>query len=81
MCYFSDSEIPASETLETVIMKTMQNIDPVPDRSKQQGKKQIQDSQKPCNFAHLEGKSQRYNKKVYNVTCFVLLCRVLKFNS
>uniref|UniRef100_A0A493TJ58 Centlein n=1 Tax=Anas platyrhynchos platyrhynchos TaxID=8840 RepID=A0A493TJ58_ANAPP len=71
----SDSEIPASETLETVIMKTVQNIDPVPDRSKQQGKKQIQDSQKPCNIAHLEGKRQRYNKKVYNVTCFVLLCR------
>ncbi|XP_047907294.2 centlein isoform X2 [Anser cygnoides] len=62
----SDSEIPASETLETVIMKTMQNIDPVPDRSKQQGKKQIQDSQKPCNFAHLEGKSQRYNKKIHS---------------
>ncbi|XP_035166015.1 centlein isoform X6 [Oxyura jamaicensis] len=62
----SDSEIPASETLETVIMKTVQNIDPVPDRSKQQGKKQIQDSQKPCNIAHLEGKSQRYNKKIHS---------------
>nr|XP_038027197.1 centlein isoform X6 [Anas platyrhynchos] len=62
----SDSEIPASETLETVIMKTVQNIDPVPDRSKQQGKKQIQDSQKPCNIAHLEGKRQRYNKKSHS---------------
>ncbi|XP_068523853.1 centlein isoform X4 [Anas acuta] len=62
----SDSEIPASETLETVIMKTVQNIDPVPDRSKQQGKKQIQDSQKPCNIAHLEGKRQRYNKKIHS---------------
>ncbi|XP_019326301.1 PREDICTED: centlein [Aptenodytes forsteri] len=59
----SDSEIPTSESLETVIMKTVQNIDPLPDRSKQQGKKQIQDSQKPCNIIHLEGKTQQYNKK------------------
>ncbi|XP_075596153.1 centlein isoform X5 [Balearica regulorum gibbericeps] len=59
----SDSEIPTSESLETVIMKTVQNIDPLPDRSKQQGKKQIQDSQKPCNVVHLEGKKQHYNKK------------------
>lgn len=81
MCCFSDSEVPTSESLETVIMKTVQNIDPLPDRSKQQGKKQIQDSQKPCNIVHLEGKNQHYNKKVYNRTCFVLLCKVLKFNS
>ncbi|KAM9262222.1 centlein [Morus bassanus] len=59
----SDSEIPASESLETVIMKTVQNIDPLPDRSKQQGKKQIEDSQKPCNIVHLEGKNQQFNKK------------------
>ncbi|XP_054666873.1 centlein isoform X1 [Grus americana] len=59
----SDSEVPTSESLETVIMKTVQNIDPLPDRSKQQGKKQIQDSQKPCNIVHLEGKNQHYNKK------------------
>ncbi|KAM6226895.1 centlein isoform 3-T4 [Spheniscus humboldti] len=59
----SDSEIPTSESLETVIMKTVHNIDPLPDRSKQQGKKQIQGSQKPCNIIHLEGKTQQYNKK------------------
>ncbi|KAM6363721.1 centlein isoform 3-T3 [Pluvialis apricaria] len=59
----SDSEIPTSESLEAVIMKTVQNIDPLPDRSKQQGKKQMQDSQKPCNIVHLEGKNQEYNKK------------------
>ncbi|XP_050768577.1 centlein [Gymnogyps californianus] len=59
----SDSEIPTSESLETVIMKTVQNIDPLPDKSKQQGKKQIQDSQKSCNVVHLEGKTQQYNKK------------------
>ncbi|XP_052633272.1 centlein isoform X3 [Harpia harpyja] len=59
----SDSEIPASESLETVIMKTVQNIDPLPSRSKQQGKKQIQGSQKPCNVVRLEGKHQQYNKK------------------
>ncbi|KAM9587689.1 centlein isoform 1-T5 [Morphnus guianensis] len=59
----SDSEIPTSESLETVIMKTVQNIDPLPNRSKQQGKKQIQGSQKPCNVVRLEGKHQQYNKK------------------
>ncbi|XP_053909452.1 centlein isoform X2 [Cuculus canorus] len=59
----SDSQIPTSESLETLIMKTMQNIDPLPRRSKQQGRKQIQDSQKPCNFVYLEDKTQQYNKK------------------
>ncbi|XP_074022944.1 centlein [Numenius arquata] len=59
----SDSEIPTSESLEAVIMKTVQNIDPLPDRSKQQGKNQIQDCQKPCNIVHLEGKNQQINKK------------------
>ncbi|XP_071657825.1 centlein isoform X3 [Patagioenas fasciata] len=59
----SDTEIPASESLETVIMKTVQNTDPLPDRSKQHGKNQIQDSQKPCNVVHLEGKNQQYNEK------------------
>ncbi|XP_056180766.1 centlein isoform X1 [Falco biarmicus] len=59
----SDSEIPTSESLETVIMKTMQNIDPLPDRSKQQGKKQIQHGQKHCNIDHLQGKNQQCNKK------------------
>ncbi|XP_010166142.1 centlein, partial [Antrostomus carolinensis] len=59
----SDSETPASESLEGVTMKTVQNIDPLPDRSKQQRKRQIQDSQKPCNIVHLEDKNQQYNKK------------------
>ncbi|XP_075383491.1 centlein isoform X2 [Mycteria americana] len=59
----SDYEIPTSESLETVIMKTVQNVDLLPDRSKQQGKKQIQDSEKACNIVQLEGKNQQYNKK------------------
>ncbi|XP_042660742.1 centlein isoform X3 [Tyto alba] len=59
----SDSEVLTSESLETMIMKTVQNTDPLPDRSKQQGKKHIQDSQKPFNVVHLEGKNQQYNKK------------------
>lgn len=46
-------------------MKIVQDIDLLPDRNKQQEKKQIQDGKKPCNTAHLEGKSQRYKKKVY----------------
>ncbi|KAK2531203.1 Cntln [Columba guinea] len=62
----SDTEIPASEILETLIMKTVQNTDPLPDRSKQQEKKQIQGSQKPCNVVHLEGKNQQYNKKSHS---------------
>jgi len=62
-------------------MKTVQNIDPPPDRSKQHGKKQIQDSQKACNVVHLEGKNQKCDRKVYNRTCLVILCRVMKFNS
>ncbi|XP_064295648.1 centlein isoform X5 [Phalacrocorax carbo] len=59
----SDSEIPTSESLETVIMKTVQNIDPLPERCKQQGKRQTEDSQKPCNIVCLEGKTQQFNKK------------------
>ncbi|KAM6289922.1 centlein [Aegotheles albertisi] len=59
----SDSEIPASENLETVIMKTVQNTHPLPDRRKEERKKQIQDSQKSCNIVCLEGKKQQYNKK------------------
>ncbi|XP_021235444.1 centlein isoform X4 [Numida meleagris] len=62
----SDCEIPTSEILEAVTMKTVQDIDPLPDRNKQQGKKQIQDSKKPCNIAHLEGKSQHYKKKSHS---------------
>lgn len=65
MCCFSDSEIPTPESLEAVTMKIVQDIDLLPDRNKQQGKKQIQDGKKPCNTAHLEGKSQHYKKKVY----------------
>ncbi|XP_054033747.1 centlein [Dryobates pubescens] len=59
----SDSETPTSESLENVIMKTVQNIDPQPDGSKQLRKKQIQDSQNPCNIVHLEGKTPKHNKK------------------
>ncbi|XP_061216326.1 centlein [Neopsephotus bourkii] len=59
----SDPEIPTSESLEMVIANTVQNIDPLPDRSKQQGKKQTHDSQKPCNIVRLEGKPHLYNKK------------------
>ncbi|XP_052557062.1 centlein isoform X2 [Tympanuchus pallidicinctus] len=59
----SDSEIPTPESLEAVTMKIVQDIDLLPDRNKQQGKKQIQDGKKPCNTARLEGKSQRYKKK------------------
>ncbi|XP_009995346.1 PREDICTED: centlein, partial [Chaetura pelagica] len=59
----SDSEISASESLETLIMKTGQNTDPVQDRSKQRRKKQIQDSQNPCNVVCLEDKKTQYNKK------------------
>ncbi|XP_009075155.1 PREDICTED: centlein-like, partial [Acanthisitta chloris] len=54
----SDSEIPTSESLETVIMKTVQNIDPLPDRNQQQGKK-------PSKALHLEGKNEHSNKKVH----------------
>ncbi|XP_074668281.1 centlein [Strix aluco] len=67
----SDSEVPTSESLATVIMKTVQNTDPLTDRSKQQGKKQIQGSQKPCNIVHLEGKKQWYNKKGHSKNKYV----------
>ncbi|KAJ7412548.1 hypothetical protein BTVI_46018 [Pitangus sulphuratus] len=53
----SNSEIPNPESLETVIMKTVQNIDPLPDRSKQQEKKS-------CNTVCLEGQNEQYNKKM-----------------
>ncbi|XP_025953637.2 centlein isoform X2 [Dromaius novaehollandiae] len=59
----SDSEIPTSECLGTVIIETMENIDPLADRNKQQEKKQIQEDQMLCNMAHLKGKRQQYNKK------------------
>ncbi|XP_061297223.1 centlein isoform X1 [Pezoporus flaviventris] len=59
----SDPEIPTSESLEMVIANIVRNIDPLPDRNKQQQKKQTQDSQKPCNIVCLEGKPHLYNKK------------------
>ncbi|XP_072215716.1 centlein [Excalfactoria chinensis] len=62
----SDSEIPAPESLEAVTMKIVQDIDLLPDRNKQQRKKQIQDGKKPCNTAHLEGKSQHFKKKSHS---------------
>ncbi|XP_039240532.1 centlein isoform X1 [Pipra filicauda] len=55
----SDSEIPNSESSETVIMRTVQNIDPLPDRSKQKEKKS-------CNTVHLEGKNEQYNQKCHS---------------
>ncbi|XP_027765856.1 centlein isoform X4 [Empidonax traillii] len=51
-----DSKIPNPESLETVIMKTVQNIDPLPDRNKQE--------KMSCNTVHLEGQNEQ--KKVYN---------------
>ncbi|KAL9822667.1 LOW QUALITY PROTEIN: centlein [Geothlypis trichas] len=53
----SDSEIPTSK-VETVIRKTVQNTDPLPDRSKQEEKK-------PCNVLHLEVQNEQYYKKLY----------------
>ncbi|KAM8792572.1 centlein [Eudromia elegans] len=61
----SDSEVPTSECLGTVIMETMENIDPLTDRSKQQEKKQIKENQMLCNRAHLKGKNL-LNKKGYS---------------
>ncbi|KAM3655196.1 LOW QUALITY PROTEIN: centlein [Ammospiza maritima maritima] len=52
----SDSEIATSESLETVIRKTVQNTDPLPDRSKQEEKK-------PCNVLNLEVQNEQYYKK------------------
>uniref|UniRef100_A0A8C0FG06 Centlein n=1 Tax=Bubo bubo TaxID=30461 RepID=A0A8C0FG06_BUBBB len=66
----SDSEVPTSESLATVIMKTVQNTDPLTDRSKKQGKKQIQGSQKPCNIVHLEEKSE--------IVLFMMICQFSK---
>ncbi|XP_009865420.1 PREDICTED: centlein-like, partial [Apaloderma vittatum] len=59
----SDSEISASESLESVTVKTAQHVDPLPARSKQQGKNQIQNSRKPCAIVHSEGKTQQCNIK------------------
>ncbi|XP_071586488.1 centlein isoform X1 [Heliangelus exortis] len=59
----SDSEISASESLDTVVMKTLQNTNPLLDRSKQQRKMQIQDSQKPCDVNPFKGKKKQCNKK------------------
>uniref|UniRef100_A0A8D0KVL2 Centlein n=1 Tax=Strix occidentalis caurina TaxID=311401 RepID=A0A8D0KVL2_STROC len=72
----SDSEVPTSESLATVIMKTVQNTDPLTDRSKQQGKKQIQGSQKPCNIVHLEGKKQAKEKS--EIVLFMMICQFSK---
>lgn len=44
--------------VETVIRKTVQNTDPLPDRSKQEEKK-------PCNVLHLEVQNEQYYKKLY----------------
>ncbi|XP_005295196.2 centlein isoform X1 [Chrysemys picta bellii] len=59
----SDSEIPTSESVESIIMKTVQNIDSLTDTNDQQEKYQIQDNQMVHNIAHLEDKSRLYHKK------------------
>ncbi|KAM7023666.1 LOW QUALITY PROTEIN: centlein [Acridotheres tristis] len=69
----SDSEIPTSGSLEPVIMKTVQNIDPLPDRSTEEEKK-------PCSVVHLEVQNEQYNKKVYNRARFILLSGVLEWS-
>ncbi|KAM4879267.1 LOW QUALITY PROTEIN: centlein [Sylvia borin] len=51
----SDSEIPTSESLETVFMKTLQNIDPLSDKSKQEEKK-----------PYLEVQNDQYSKEGQN---------------
>ncbi|KAM9367328.1 LOW QUALITY PROTEIN: centlein [Phaethornis superciliosus] len=63
----SDSEIPASGSLDTVVMKTLQNTNPLLDRSKQQRKMQTQDSQKPCDVNPFKGKKKQCNKKGHSV--------------
>ncbi|XP_030422423.1 centlein isoform X4 [Gopherus evgoodei] len=59
----SDSEIPTSESLGSIIMKTVQTVDSLTDTNGQQEKYQIQDNQMVHNIAHLEDKSQLYHKK------------------
>nr|XP_032657673.1 centlein isoform X3 [Chelonoidis abingdonii] len=59
----SDSEIPTSESLGSIIMKTVQNVDSLTDTNDQQEKYQIQDNQMVHNLARLEDKSQLYHKK------------------
>ncbi|XP_043371115.1 centlein isoform X5 [Dermochelys coriacea] len=59
----SDSEIPASESLGSIIMKTVQNVDSLTDTNDQQEKYQIQANQMVHNIAHLQNKSRLYHKK------------------
>ncbi|XP_039400554.1 centlein isoform X7 [Mauremys reevesii] len=59
----SDSEIPTSESVGSIIMKTVQNVDSLTDTNDQQEKYQIQDNQMVHNIAHLEDKSRLYHKK------------------
>uniref|UniRef100_K7FYB9 Centlein n=1 Tax=Pelodiscus sinensis TaxID=13735 RepID=K7FYB9_PELSI len=63
MCY-SDSEIPTSESLGSIIMKTGQNVDSLTDTNDQQEKYQVQDNQMIHNISHLEDKSQLNRKKL-----------------
>uniref|UniRef100_A0A674JP36 Centlein n=1 Tax=Terrapene triunguis TaxID=2587831 RepID=A0A674JP36_9SAUR len=64
----SDSEIPTSESVGSIVMKTIQNLDSLTDTNDQQEKYQIQDNQMVHNIAHLEDKSRLYHKKVqYNL--------------
>ncbi|XP_024066855.1 centlein [Terrapene carolina triunguis] len=59
----SDSEIPTSESVGSIVMKTIQNLDSLTDTNDQQEKYQIQDNQMVHNIAHLEDKSRLYHKK------------------
>ncbi|KAM7165650.1 centlein isoform 2-T2 [Macrochelys suwanniensis] len=60
----SDSEIPTSESLGSIIMKTVQNVDSLTDTNDEQEKYQLQDNQMVHNIAHLEDKSRLYHKKI-----------------
>ncbi|XP_077673815.1 centlein [Eretmochelys imbricata] len=59
----SDAEIPTSESLGSIIMKTVQNVDSLTDTNDQQEKYQIQANQMVHNIAHLQDKSRLYHKK------------------
>ncbi|XP_075787634.1 centlein isoform X1 [Pelodiscus sinensis] len=59
----SDSEIPTSESLGSIIMKTGQNVDSLTDTNDQQEKYQVQDNQMIHNISRLEDKSQLNLKK------------------
>uniref|UniRef100_A0A8C8RR65 Centlein n=1 Tax=Pelusios castaneus TaxID=367368 RepID=A0A8C8RR65_9SAUR len=71
----SDSEILTAESLGSIIMETVENIDSLADTNGQQEKYQIQDNQMGHNIAHLENKSRLYHKKVQYNLCTLKLNR------